>query len=148
MVSCSPRRPVRNRAARPGSACPPRAWSLVSTGTCAAIAVWYSPCGSIPAARRSGDGAKPQGEGPMRGIRRVVVLLSIVALGVALARDAAAGQVSDQLRSRIDRVIAILEDPILKVRPQERRAGPRGGAGHGLSLPQHNRGPPGRPSRG
>jgi phospholipid transport system substrate-binding protein len=65
----------------------------------------------------------------MRGIRRVVVLLSIVALGVALARDAAAGQVSDQLRSRIDRVIAILEDPILKVRPQERRVALRGAAG-------------------
>src|ERR687892_530673 len=134
MVSCSPRRPVRNRAARPGSACPPRAWSLVSTGTCAAIAVWYSPCGSIPAARRSGDGAKPQGEGPMRGIRRVVVLLSIVALGVALARDAAAGQVSDQLRSRIDRVIAILEDPILKVRPQERRGAAAGAGGAALAL--------------
>jgi len=64
----------------------------------------------------------------MTTIRRAFVIASIFALGLVTARDAAAGQVSDQLRSRIDRVVAILEDPVLKVRPEERRAALRGAA--------------------
>jgi phospholipid transport system substrate-binding protein len=57
----------------------------------------------------------------MTAIRRVLVLAGILALSGAGARVAAAEHVSDQLRSRIDQVVAILEDPILKVRPEERR---------------------------
>jgi phospholipid transport system substrate-binding protein len=64
----------------------------------------------------------------MTTIRRAFVIASIFALGLSMARDAAAGQVSDQLRSRIDRVVAILEDPVLKVRPEERRVALRGAA--------------------
>ena len=64
----------------------------------------------------------------MTSIRRAFVVVSILALGLVMARDAAAGQVSDQLRSRIDRVVSILEDPILKVRPEERRVALRGAA--------------------
>ena len=64
----------------------------------------------------------------MTTIRRAFVIASIFVLGLSMARDAAAGQISDQLRSRIDRVVAILEDPILKVRPEERRVALRGAA--------------------
>jgi phospholipid transport system substrate-binding protein len=64
----------------------------------------------------------------MTTIRRAFVIASIFALGLSTARDAAAGQVSDQLRSRIDRVVAILEDPVLKARPEERRVALRGAA--------------------
>jgi phospholipid transport system substrate-binding protein len=64
----------------------------------------------------------------MTTIRRAFVIAGIFALGLVMARDAAAGQVSDQLRSRIDRVVSILDDPILKVRPEERRVALRGAA--------------------
>lgn len=64
----------------------------------------------------------------MTTIRRAFVIAGIFALGLVTARDAAAGQVSDQLRSRIDRVVSILDDPILKVRPEERRVALRGAA--------------------
>ena len=64
----------------------------------------------------------------MTSIRRAFVVVSILALGLVMARDAAAGQVSDQLRSRIDRVVSILEDPILKIRLEERRVALRGAA--------------------
>jgi phospholipid transport system substrate-binding protein len=64
----------------------------------------------------------------MTTIRRAFVIVGIVALGLVTARDAAAGQVSDQLRSRIDRVVSILDDPILKVRPEERRVALRAAA--------------------
>jgi phospholipid transport system substrate-binding protein len=64
----------------------------------------------------------------MTRIRGAFVVVSILALGLVMAREAAAGQVSDQLRSRIDRVVSILEDPILKVRPEERRVALRGAA--------------------
>jgi phospholipid transport system substrate-binding protein len=57
------------------------------------------------------------------------VLVGICTLGLAVARVATAGPVGDQLRTRIDRVIGILEDPILKVRPEERRVALRGAAG-------------------
>jgi phospholipid transport system substrate-binding protein len=57
----------------------------------------------------------------MTAIRRILVLVGILALSGAVGRPAAADQAGDQLRSRIDRVVAILDDPILKVRPEERR---------------------------
>jgi phospholipid transport system substrate-binding protein len=53
-------------------------------------------------------------------MRRVLVLVVVLAVGGA--RSAAAEQVGDLLRSQIDRVVAILDDPILKVRPEARRA--------------------------
>jgi phospholipid transport system substrate-binding protein len=65
----------------------------------------------------------------MTGIRRMFVLVGICTLGLAVAREAAAGPVGDQLRMRLERVIGILEDPILKVRPEERRVALRGAAG-------------------
>ena len=64
----------------------------------------------------------------MTTIQRAFVIGSIFALGLVMGRDAAAGQVSDQLRCRIDRVVTILEDPVLKVRPEERRVALRGAA--------------------
>jgi len=64
----------------------------------------------------------------MTTMQRAFVIGSIFALGLAMGRDAVAGQVSDQMRSRIDRVVAILEDPVLKVRPEERRVALRGAA--------------------
>jgi phospholipid transport system substrate-binding protein len=64
----------------------------------------------------------------MTGRHRAFVLASVLALGLIASREAAAGQASDQLRSRIDRVVTILEDPILKVRPQERRVALQGAA--------------------
>ena len=64
----------------------------------------------------------------MTTIQRAFVIGSILALGLVMGRDAAAGQVSDQIRSRIDRVVTILEDPVLKVRPEERRVALRGAA--------------------
>jgi phospholipid transport system substrate-binding protein len=64
----------------------------------------------------------------MTTISRAFVIGSIFALGLVMARDAAAGQVGDQMRSRIDRVVTILEDPILKGRPDERRVALRGAA--------------------
>lgn len=54
--------------------------------------------------------------------RRSLVLVTVVALGLAVARDAAAGPATDQLRGGIDRVIGVLEDPGLKARPDARRA--------------------------
>ena len=64
----------------------------------------------------------------MSAMRRVFVIATILGLGLVTAREAAAGQVSDQLRSRIDRVVTVLEDPILKIRPQERRVALRSAA--------------------
>jgi phospholipid transport system substrate-binding protein len=64
----------------------------------------------------------------MTTMQRAFVIGSIFALGLVMGRDAAAGQVSDQMRSRIDRVVTILEDPVLKVRPEERRVALRGAA--------------------
>jgi phospholipid transport system substrate-binding protein len=59
---------------------------------------------------------------------RAFVLASVLALGLVAAREAVAGPASDQMRSRIDRVVTILEDPILRVRPQERRVALQGAA--------------------
>jgi phospholipid transport system substrate-binding protein len=58
----------------------------------------------------------------MASLRQTLVLLAILALVGWPAREARASQAGDQLRSRIDRVVAILEDPALKTRPQARRA--------------------------
>jgi len=64
----------------------------------------------------------------MRSIRHALVIVSFLALGLTVAREAVAGQPSEQLRSRIDRVIGILEDPALKARPEARRTALRGAA--------------------
>jgi phospholipid transport system substrate-binding protein len=64
----------------------------------------------------------------MTGRHRAFVLASVLALGLIARREAVAGPASDQMRSRIDRVVTILEDPILKVRPQERRVALQGAA--------------------
>jgi phospholipid transport system substrate-binding protein len=65
----------------------------------------------------------------MRGIRRTVVLLGVVALGAVVAPAAGAGPVSEQLGARIDQVVGILEDPIMRIRPEERRGALRDAAG-------------------
>jgi phospholipid transport system substrate-binding protein len=64
----------------------------------------------------------------MTSIRRALVVASIVALGLASASTAGAGQVGDQLRSRLDRVVGILEDRSLRVQPEARRTALRGAA--------------------
>ena len=65
----------------------------------------------------------------MRSIRRALVIVSVLAASLALTREAAAGPPSDQLRSRLDRVVGILDDPALKARPEARRTALRGAAG-------------------
>jgi phospholipid transport system substrate-binding protein len=65
----------------------------------------------------------------MRSIRHALVIVSALAATLALTREAPAGQPSDQLRSRIDRVVGILDDAALKARPEARRAALRGAAG-------------------
>ena len=57
----------------------------------------------------------------MRSPRPLVVPLVLV-LGVALARDAAAGSPSEQLRGRLDREVEILDDRSLKADAAARRA--------------------------
>jgi len=57
----------------------------------------------------------------MNRTARAFVLAGILALGLMGTQPAAAGPAGDQLRTRIDRVVTILEDPVYKVRPQERR---------------------------
>jgi phospholipid transport system substrate-binding protein len=64
----------------------------------------------------------------MRSIRHALVIAGFLVLGLTVAREAVAGPASDQLRSRIDRVVGILEDPTLKARPEARRAALRGAA--------------------
>jgi phospholipid transport system substrate-binding protein len=64
----------------------------------------------------------------MNSIRRTLVFASIVALSLIAVPRADAGQVSDQLRSRLDRVVSILEDRSLRARPEARRAELRGAA--------------------
>jgi phospholipid transport system substrate-binding protein len=66
---------------------------------------------------------------PMRLIRHALVIVSVLALGLSMAGETAAGQPSVELRGRIDRVVGILEDPALKSRPEARRAALRGAAG-------------------
>jgi phospholipid transport system substrate-binding protein len=57
----------------------------------------------------------------MTALRRALVLVGVLA-AVGVASEAIAGQASDQLRSRIDRVVTVLEDPALRLRPPARRA--------------------------
>ena len=64
----------------------------------------------------------------LTSIRRALVFSSIFALGLAAVPDAGAGPVGDQLRSRLDRVVGILEDRSLKTRPEVRRTELRGAA--------------------
>jgi phospholipid transport system substrate-binding protein len=64
----------------------------------------------------------------MTSIRRALVFASVLSLGLAAVADAGAGPVGDQLRSRLDRVVAILEDQSLKDRPEARRTALRGAA--------------------
>jgi phospholipid transport system substrate-binding protein len=59
--------------------------------------------------------------------RALVIAISIV-LSAGVARDAvaregaAAGAATEQLRTRVERVVAVLEDPQLKAKPAARRA--------------------------
>ena len=64
----------------------------------------------------------------MRSLRPLVVLI-VLALGLVLVRDAAAGTPTDQLRERIDRVVGILDDGGLKADPAARRAALKGATG-------------------
>jgi phospholipid transport system substrate-binding protein len=64
----------------------------------------------------------------MNSIRRALVFATIVALSLIAVPRANAGQVSDQLRSRLDRVVSILEDRSLRPRPEARRTELRGAA--------------------
>jgi len=57
---------------------------------------------------------------------RPFALVTMLALGLVLARDAAAGTPTDQLRERIDRVVSILDDGGLKADPAARRAALKG----------------------
>jgi phospholipid transport system substrate-binding protein len=57
---------------------------------------------------------------------RPFLLVTILALGVALVRDAGAGTPTEQLRDRIDRVVSILDDGALKADPAARRTAVRG----------------------
>jgi phospholipid transport system substrate-binding protein len=54
--------------------------------------------------------------------RRAATVVSMLILSVFLPAVAAAGSAADQLRARLDRVVGILEDPILKIRPEDRRS--------------------------
>lgn len=60
--------------------------------------------------------------------RRVVVLVTALALTLTLAGQALAGQPTDQLRARIDRVVGILDNGELKADPAARRAALKGAA--------------------
>ena len=64
----------------------------------------------------------------MRSLRPLAMIL-VLALGLALVRDAAAGTPIEQLRERIDRAVGILEDSALKTDPPARRAALRSVAG-------------------
>jgi phospholipid transport system substrate-binding protein len=75
----------------------------------------------------------------MRSIRHALVIVSFLALGLTVAHEAAAGQPSDQLRFRIDRVVGILEDPALKARPEARRSALRGAAADMFDFPEITR---------
>ena len=59
-------------------------------------------------------------------LRRTLVFASVFALGLGAVVDVEAGPVGDQLRSRLDRVVGILEDRSLRDQPQARRAALRG----------------------
>jgi len=65
----------------------------------------------------------------IRRLRPLVLVTVSLALGLTLAREAAAGAPSEQLRERIDRVVSILDDGGLKADPAARQAALRGVAG-------------------
>jgi len=71
----------------------------------------------------------------MRTLRSLVVL-TVLALGLAAVRDAAAGTPTDQLRERIDRVVGLLDDGGLKTDPAARKAALRGVAGEIFDFPE------------
>ena len=52
---------------------------------------------------------------------RALVLVTALTLGLALAGEAAAGAATEQLRSRVDRVVGILDDDTFKTNPAARR---------------------------
>jgi phospholipid transport system substrate-binding protein len=64
----------------------------------------------------------------MRRTRRLVVLVTALTLGLTLAGQASAGQPTDQLRARIDRVVGILDNGELKANPAARRVALKGAA--------------------
>ena len=64
----------------------------------------------------------------MTGMKSALVFASVFVLGLAVAPAAPAGEVGDQLRGRLDRVVQVLEDPALKARPEARRTALRGAA--------------------
>ena len=59
---------------------------------------------------------------------RIFMVVTALALGPGLAGPAGAGAPTEQLRSRIDRVVGILDDGDLKARPAARREALRGAA--------------------
>ena len=65
----------------------------------------------------------------IRRLRPLVLVTVSLALGLTLAREAAAGAPSEQLRERIDRVVSILDDGGLKADPAAGQAALRGVAG-------------------
>jgi phospholipid transport system substrate-binding protein len=65
----------------------------------------------------------------IRSLRPLVLITLSLALGLTLAREAAAGAPTEQLRERIDRVVSLLDDGGLKADPAARRAALRGAAG-------------------
>jgi phospholipid transport system substrate-binding protein len=58
----------------------------------------------------------------MTRTRRTLLLAATVVLALAAASRTDAGQPSDQLQSRLQRVVSVLEDPVLRAQPQARRA--------------------------
>jgi phospholipid transport system substrate-binding protein len=62
----------------------------------------------------------------MRFTGRIVVLVTALVLSVAVSRPAGAGEPTEQLRGRIDRVVGILDDADLKAKPALRREALRG----------------------
>ena len=54
-----------------------------------------------------------------------VVISSLLALIVATAVPATAGEPTDQIRQRVDDVVRVLEDPVLQSKPVERHAAVR-----------------------
>jgi phospholipid transport system substrate-binding protein len=62
----------------------------------------------------------------MISIRRCLVCAAVVVAGLAAADEGVAGPAGDQLRTRLDRVVGILEDRALRTQPDARRAALRG----------------------
>ena len=64
----------------------------------------------------------------MRFVRNALVIVGVLALGLVVTAEAGAGRPGEQLRWRLDRVVAILEDGALKGRPDARRTALRDAA--------------------